>query len=259
MKIFAVGDVVGTSGLECLREKLPKLKKENGIDLCIVNGENSSDGNGITPASAEHIFVSGADVITTGNHAYRRREMYDCFDDNEFILRPANYSENNPGHGACVVDMGRCSVCVINLMGNMYMADPLDNPFYTIDRLLEQYGNQGKNRIVLVDFHAEATSEKRAMAFYLDGRVSALFGTHTHVQTADQCVLKNGTGYITDLGMVGTVDSVLGVKPEIVIDKFKYNMPARFDFVRGEAKLCGCIFEIDETTGKAVSAERISL
>ena len=256
MRILAVGDVVGTSGLECLRAKLPILKKENKIDLCVVNGENSSDGNGITPSSAEHIFVSGADVITTGNHAYRRKEMYEYFDDNEFVIRPANYSENNPGRGVCVVDMGRCSVCVINLMGNMYMADSLDNPFHTIDRLLDEYS---ENRIILVDFHAETTSEKRAMAFYLDGRVSALFGTHTHVQTADECVLKNGTGYITDLGMVGTIDSVLGVKPQIIIDKFKYNMPARFDFFKGPASLCGCIFEIDDRTGKTISVERICI
>ncbi len=256
MRILAVGDVVGTSGLECLRAKLPMLKKENKIDLCVVNGENSSDGNGITPSSAEHIFVSGADVITTGNHAYRRKEMYEYFDDNEFVIRPANYSENNPGRGVCVVDMGRCSVCVINLMGNMYMADSLDNPFHTIDRLLDEYS---ENRIILVDFHAETTSEKRAMAFYLDGRVSALFGTHTHVQTADECVLKNGTGYITDLGMVGTIDSVLGVKPQIIIDKFKYNMPARFDFFKGPASLCGCIFEIDDRTGKTISVERICI
>lgn len=256
MRILAVGDVVGTSGLECLRAKLPILKKENKIDLCVVNGENSSDGNGITPSSAEHIFVSGADVITTGNHAYRRKEMYEYFDDNEFVIRPANYSENNPGRGVCVVDMGRCSVCVINLMGNMYMADSLDNPFHAIDRLLDEYS---ENRIILVDFHAETTSEKRAMAFYLDGRVSALFGTHTHVQTADECILKNGTGYITDLGMVGTIDSVLGVKPQIIIDKFKYNMPARFDFFKGPASLCGCIFEIDDRTGKTISVERICI
>ncbi len=254
MRILAVGDVVGTSGLEFLRAKLPQIKKENKIDLCIVNGENSSDGNGITPASAEHIFVSGADIITTGNHAYRRKEMYSYFDDNEFVLRPANFSKNNPGHGVCVVDMGRATVCVINLMGNMYMADSLDNPFHTIDKLLDEYSD---NRIILVDFHAEATSEKRAMGFYLDGRVSALFGTHTHVQTADQCILRNGTGYITDLGMVGTIDSVLGVKPEIVIDKFKYNMPARFDFIKGSSCLCGCIFEVDDKTGKTISVERV--
>lgn len=256
MRILAVGDVVGTAGLEFLRAKLPVLKKENKIDFCVVNGENSSDGNGITPSSAEHIFVSGADVITTGNHAYRRKEMYEYFDDNEFVIRPANYSQSNPGRGVCVVDMGRCSVCVINLMGNMFMADSLDNPFHTIDRLLEEFS---ENRIVLVDFHAETTSEKRAMAFYLDGRVSALFGTHTHVQTADECILKNGTGYITDLGMVGAIDSVLGVKPEIIIDKFKYNMPARFDFVRGSASLSGCLFEVDDKTGKTISVERISI
>ncbi len=256
MRILAVGDVVGTCGLECLREKLPELKKDKKIDLCIVNGENSSDGNGITPASSEHIFVSGADVITTGNHAYRRKEMYDFFDDNEFVIRPANYSKNNPGHGVCVVDMGRVSVVVVNLMGNIYMGDTLDNPFDVIDKILEKHS---ANRIIVVDFHAEATSEKRAMGFYLNGKVSAVFGTHTHVQTADEQILSNGTGYITDLGMTGAVDSVLGVKPEIIIEKLKYNMPARFDFGRGQAALSGCIFDIDDKTGKTIGVERVFL
>ena len=227
MKILAVGDVVGSAGLEYLREKLPNFKRENSIDLCIVNGENSSDGNGITPKSAESIFTSGADVITTGNHVYRRKEMYDYLDENEFIIRPANYSDNNPGRGSCVVDKGRVMVSVINIMGNMFMSESLENPFITMDKVLEEHKD---SKIILVDFHAETTSEKRSMGFYLDGRVSAVYGTHTHVQTADEQILKNGTGYITDLGMVGTTDSVLGVRKDIVIDKFKYNMPARFDF-----------------------------
>lgn len=255
MRILAIGDVVGTTGLEFLRRTLPKLKADNKIELCIVNGENSADGNGITPTSAEHIMASGADVITTGNHAYRRREMYDEFENKEFILRPLNHSAHNPGHGYCKVDKGRATVGVINLMGTMYM-DPIDNPFNRIDSVLSELSDC---RIIIVDFHAEATSEKRAMGLYLDGRVSAVFGTHTHVPTADEQVLPGGTGYITDLGMVGTEQSVLGVAPEIVIDKFKYSMPARFDFIRGKAFLCGCIFDVDEKTGKTVSVERIMI
>jgi len=256
MKILAIGDVVGTCGLEALRRALPQFKRDNGIDFCIVNGENSADGNGITPTSAEHIFTSGADVITTGNHAYRRKEMYQCFEDSMSILRPVNFNDNNPGRGYTIVDLGRTQIAVVNLMGTMYM-DPLDNPFLKMDELLKNELADIKN--IIVDFHAEATSEKRALGFYLDGRVTVVFGTHTHVQTSDNQILPNGTGYITDVGMTGPLQSVLGVEPQIVIDKFKYNMPARFDFVRGEAIVSGCIFEIDEKTGKTVSTERVDL
>ena len=255
MRILAIGDVVGTSGLEFLRSVLPKFKRDNHIDICIVNGENSADGNGITPASCAHIFTSGADAITTGNHAYRRKEMYDFFDENSFVIRPANFSERNPGSGYCVLDKGRVKVGIINIMGIIYM-DPLKNPFDVIDEVLE---NLSDCRIKIVDFHAEATSEKRAMGFYLDGRVSAVVGTHTHVQTADEQILPNGTGYITDLGMVGAMNTVLGVKPDIVIDKLKYNMPARFDFARGESSLGGCMFDIDEKTGKTMAVSRVMI
>ncbi|MDD6807097.1 MAG: TIGR00282 family metallophosphoesterase [Oscillospiraceae bacterium] len=256
MKILAIGDIVGTCGLDALRLALSKYKRDNGIDFCIVNGENSADGNGITPTSADHIFTSGADVITTGNHAYRRKEMYRCFEDNEFILRPCNFNGNNPGHGFVVVDMGKTQVAVVNLMGTMYM-DPLENPFLKMDNLLKKELSGVKN--IIVDFHAEATSEKRALGFYLDGRVTAIFGTHTHVQTSDEQILPNGTGYITDVGMTGALQSVLGVDPQIVIDKFKYNMPARFDFIRGDAIMSGCIFEIDENTGLTTGVSRVCL
>lgn len=253
MRILMVGDVVGTSGLEFLRRTLPKLKKDENIDVCIVNGENSADGNGITAVSAEHIFTSGADVVTTGNHAYRRREAYSYFDDTECLLRPANFSDNNPGHGVVVLDKGRVQVGVVNLMGTMYL-DPLENPFEKIDAILKDLQNC---KVILVDFHAEATSEKKAMGFYLDGRVSAIAGTHTHVQTSDEQVLPNGTGYITDLGMTGPIDSVLGVVPEIVIEKFRYNMPARFDWKQGRSELDACIFDVDEKTGKCENVRRI--
>ena len=257
MKVRCIGDVVGTTGIEFLRRVLPTFKKDNGVDVCIVNGENSSDGNGITPVSAGHIFTSGADVITTGNHAYRRKEMYAYYEENEFIVRPANFSDNNPGKGYCILDKGRVQVGIINLMGTMYM-DPLGNPFEAADKLLK-IPELSDCRIKIVDFHAEATSEKRAMGFYLDGRVSAVFGTHTHVQTADEQILPNGTGYITDLGMTGTVQSVLGVDSKIVIDKFRYNMPTRFDFIRGSAYLCGALLEIDEKSGKALSVSRVMI
>ena len=255
MNILMVGDVVGTSGLDFLRRKLPGLKRELAVDVCIVNGENSADGNGITVVSAESIFTSGADVVTTGNHAFRRREVYHYFDDTECLLRPANFSPSVPGHGVCVLDKGRVKVGVINLMGTMYL-DPIDNPFLCADELLSSLSDC---KIILVDFHAEATSEKKAMGFYLDGRVSAVAGTHTHVQTADESILTGGTGYITDLGMTGPLESVLGVVPSIVIDKFKYNMPARFDWKQGKSELDACLFEIDDSTGKCLSVKRIRI
>ena len=248
-----VGDVVGTSGLEALRKHLPKLKAENGVDVCIVNGENSADGNGITAVSAESIFASGADVITTGNHAFRRREAYSYFDDTECLLRPANFSDHNPGHGYCILDKGKVRVGIINLIGTMYM-DSFDNPFDVVDKILPELSDC---KIILVDFHAETTSEKRAMGIYLDGRVSAVVGTHTHVPTADEMILPAGTGYVTDLGMVGPLDSILGVEPDIVIEKFKYNMPARFDWKRGSCELDAVLFDIDDSTGRATSVRRI--
>lgn len=256
MKVLAIGDVVGKNGVHFLEKELPKLKREQEIDVCIVNGENAADGNGITPTSAKELFACGADVITTGNHAYRRQEMYDLFDENDFLLRPANFTDACPGHGVCKVDKGRFFVGVINLMGTTYM-DALNNPFLEVDSLLETLSDC---RFILVDFHAEATSEKRAMGFYLDGKVSAVFGTHTHVQTADEQVLPQGTGYITDLGMTGPVQSVLGVKPDIIIRKFKTQMPARFDYAKeGPNMICGCIFTLDDTTGACTKAERVWL
>ncbi len=256
MNILAIGDVVGKDGVTFLAEHLPSLKRDNAIDVCIINGENAADGNGITPTAAADLFALGADVVTTGNHAFRRRELYDVYDENEFLLRPANFTAACPGHGYCRVDKGRVQVGVVNLMGTTYM-EPLDNPFNMVDAILEELSD---SRIILVDFHAEATSEKRAMGFYLDGKVSAVFGTHTHVQTADEQVLPKGTGYITDLGMTGTVQSVLGVQPDIIIEKFKTNMPARFDYAKNSENMVnGCIFTVDEKTGQCTGVKRILL
>lgn len=256
MNILCIGDVVGSNGCKFLRAHLPQLKRLKRIDLVVANGENSADGNGITPASADYLFTSGVDVITTGNHSFRRRESYSFYEDTETLLRPANYPEGTtPGHGMCMVDMGRLQVCVINLMGTVYL-ESLACPFETADRLLKQAKDA---RIILVDFHAEATGEKRALGYYLDGRVSALFGTHTHVPTADECILPKGTGYQTDVGMTGTIESVLGVKPELAIEKMKTKMPVRFDLAAGESKMDCILFEIDEKSGKTISVERIQI
>ena len=255
MRILCIGDVVGKIGCEFLRQKLPTLKRVKGIDLVICNGENSADGNGITPVSADHLFDSGVDVITLGNHSFRRKEAYDYLDTKPYIIRPANFpSGTTPGEGSCVVDMGRVRVKVINLMGTMFMDNTLTSPFDVVDSLLDD-----DCKITIVDFHAETTSEKLAMGYYLDGKVSALFGTHTHVQTSDSRVLENGTGYITDVGMTGPQNSVLGVKPEIVIEKFRTRMPVRFDLKTDKCKLECVIFDIDDKTGKTISAESLRI
>ncbi|MDR0314391.1 MAG: TIGR00282 family metallophosphoesterase [Oscillospiraceae bacterium] len=257
MNILAIGDVVGSAGCEHVRRHLAPLKKLKGIDICIVNGENSSDGNGITPVSAQNLLDSGADVITTGNHVYKRREIYEYLDGPSSVIRPANYVENNPGQGYYIVDKGSVRAAVINLAGTMHM-EPVQNPFYCVDKLLEK-DDIRDCKIKIVDFHAETTSEKRAMGFYLAGRVSAVFGTHTHVQTADEQIIKDSTGYITDIGMTGPIQSVLGVKSHIIIEKLKTNMPARFENEKGDCFMCGCIFEIDNGTGHTLSVERIDI
>lgn len=254
MNILAIGDVVSSIGCEYLRKKLPSLKKMYGVDFCIVNGENSAAGNGITPQSADFLFDSGADLITTGNHVFRRREIYDRLDTDRNIIRPANFYAGNPGKGYAIADMGSVKIGVINLAGNAFMEGA--NPFTAADEVLKKLDDC---RIILCDFHAEATGEKRALGFYLDGRVSAVFGTHTHVQTADEQILPNGTGYITDLGMVGTINSVLGVSPEAIITKLKTGMPTRFDNNEGECMLNACLFEIDKQSGKTTAVQRINI
>ena len=256
MRILCIGDVVGGVGCRFLRAKLPALKRVKGVDLTVCNGENSADGNGLTPASAKFLFDSGVDAVTLGNHAFRRREAYEYMDANPVVARPANYPDGTtPGSGMIQIDMGRRIVTVINLMGSMFLDSGLESPFDTIDRLL----GQTDSRIILVDFHAEATSEKRAMAYYLDGRVSAVFGTHTHVQTSDAQVLPKGTGYITDAGMTGTVHSVLGVRTDIIISKFKTRLPVRFDLADGDCKLECVLFDIDDNSGRCKSAEALRI
>ncbi len=254
MNILFLGDVVSESGCSFVRKRLPAFKRIYGIDLCLANAENSAKGNGVTPASAQDLFSSGVDALTLGNHAFRRREVFGFLDENEAVVRPFNFPKGAPGRGVCVLDLGRVRVAVVNLMGTMYL-DALDNPFTAVEDALRQTGDA---KIVLVDFHAEATSEKRAMGFFLDGRVSALCGTHTHVQTSDAQVLPGGTGYITDLGMCGVKDSILGVKKEPVLEKFRTLLPVRFDTAEnGDCTLEGCVFDIDETTGRCRSAESV--
>ena len=256
VRILAIGDVVSSQGCDKLKKSLPRLKKEKNIDAVIVNGENSAVGNGTTPFSAESIFTSGADVITGGNHTYKRREFYETLDNSLSIIRPANYNDDCPGRGVMILDKGFVRIGVVNVMGSAFM-DAVGNPLECVDRALAELDETVKVRVV--DFHAEATSEKRAMGFYLDGRVSAVFGTHTHVQTSDAQILPKGTGYITDAGMTGPKDSVLGVKPEIIIERMKSNMPARFETADGECVMQGVIFEIEICSGRCLSVETVNV
>ncbi len=256
MRVLCVGDVCGSIGCEFVGKILPRIKREENIDFIIVNGENSADGNGITPQSAAMLFSCGADVITGGNHTMRRREIHEQLDSNPYLLRPQNITADY-GSGYCLVDLGRTQAAVINLSGQIYLeATGATNPFEAADELIERARSEGAG-LIFVDFHAEATSEKKALGFYLDGRVSAVFGTHTHVQTSDAAVLENLTGYITDLGMTGPINSVLGVKKEIIIDRLKNKGQQKFEMADGRCALEGCIFEVDIKTGKTVDAKTV--
>lgn len=252
MNIIFIGDVVGQKSCTNLREKLPKLKKQYDAKLVIVNGENSADGNGITPVTAKYLLDSGVDVVTTGNHCFRRKEMDAFYEESDIVLRPANYPDEVVGKGFTVLDFGSYSVAVINLLGTVYMQN-LENPFYCVDRILEKISS----KTIIVDFHAEATSEKRAMGHYLAGRVSAVLGTHTHVQTADEEILGGHTGYITDVGMTGVIDSVLGIRKDIIINNMLTGYPQRYEYAQGEQIICGVVMEINERTGVCSSIERI--
>lgn len=254
MRILAIGDIVSKQGCDYLRQILPKLKREYQADIVIANGENSAIGNGILPQTARFIFDSGVDVITLGNHSLRRPEICDFLDENDFIIRPANYHKSAPGKGITFLDKGSVIVAVINLQGAVYL-DNIQNPFEAIDEQIEIAKNEGA-KIIIIDFHAEASSEKRGMGFYVDGRVSAIVGTHTHVQTSDEQILPNGTGYITDLGMTGPYFSVLGVAPDKAIQKMKTNLPVKFTNEDGPCTIEGCFIDIDNKTGKTISIER---
>lgn len=256
MNILAIGDVVGSIGCRFLRSHLPALKKTYHIDVVIANGENSADGNGITPVAAQYLYQSGVDIITGGNHSFRRREVYSVMMKTTPYYAPHNYPPDSaPGKGVCIYDMGRIQLAVINLIGTMYM-ESMPCPFRCVDTLLRE-GNLP--RIILVDLHAEATSEKRAMGFYLDGRVSAVFGTHTHVPTADEQILPGGTGYVTDLGMTGVIQSVLGVKPEIIIQKMRTHMPARFDLADGDCQMWACCLPLTKKPACCTAVQRLSI
>lgn len=240
MIVLFFADVVGRPGRELLVKKLPALRERFQADAVIANGENLTDGTGLKPDHASLLLKAGVDVITTGNHVWRQREIYRYLDEQPRVIRPFNFLEANPGRGLVVIDTPAGRLAVINLLGDLYLF-PAHSPFEAIGRALEQL--EGVRNIV-VDFHAEATSEKVAMGWYLDGRVSAVIGTHTHIRTADPRVLPGGTAYITDAGMCGARDSVIGVKKELVIERLVTQLPVRFEVAEGDVWLEGVVLEI---------------
>ncbi len=252
-----LGDVVSTAGVDYLLVggKLRKFIAENKISLTVANGENSAEGNGISPTSANGIFSAGADVITGGNHTFRKKTIYTMLDDNSCLLRPANYPDTCAGDGYVTVDVFGFRILVVNLLGQVYMDSVASSPFLKIDRILES--EAGRYDAAIVDIHAEATSEKLALARYLDGRASVVAGTHTHIPTADACVLPGGTGYITDLGMCGSFNGVLGVKTECILHKFRSPVPVTFEAAEGNVSAHGAVFTVELPSGKCISAERV--
>lgn len=251
MKVLAIGDVCGLPGVDFLCAELPALRRELGADLTVVNGENAT-GRGISPELADSIFYADADVITLGNHAFHNRKIFDYLDERAHIIRPGNLPSQLPGVGHTVLECGGRRVCVANLMGRLNMDFRLSDPFAAADRLLREQDAD----VYIFDFHAEATSEKNAFGYFLAGRASAVFGTHTHVQTADERVLRGYTGYITDLGMTGGADSVIGVIPEHSVEYFRGAQTLRFESSESDLCICGALFELD-ARGACLSVTRI--
>ena len=253
-KVLAVGDVVGNPGLDRICRSLRKLKRETGADFVIVNGENAAVV-GMTPRQGEEILDAGADVITMGNHTFGKRELVDYLDDCPQVIRPANYAPQTPGRGYGIFDTKAGPVAVVDLIGRCNMDYGPDNPFLMAEKILKNLDT----KLILVEIHAEATSEKLAMGYMLDGRVSAVWGTHTHVPTADAQVLPKGTGFVTDLGMTGPKHSILGIRPELSIAKFRGDLTSRYQWAEGATKMEAVLFTIDGATGGCIKAERVDI
>lgn len=255
MKLLFVGDIVGACGREVFYRQLPQLRQEHSIDMVIVNGENTAHGKGITLNISEELFEAGVDVVTMGNHVWDNKDIYQILDYNPRVIRPANLPAQAPGRGSVVCEVGGVKVGVMNLLGQVFM-DPCDNPFAAAERELALLNEQ--TNIVFVDLHAEATSEKMAMGWFLDGRVSAVVGTHTHIQTADEKILPKGTAYLTDAGMTGAYYSVLGTDRKVIVDRFVTKLPQKSVIADGAAQLNGVVLDIDEASGKSRSITRLS-
>jgi metallophosphoesterase (TIGR00282 family) len=258
MRLLFVGDIVARSGRDILRRGLKAIVRIHDVDMVIVNGENAAGGAGLTREITEELFKAGVDVITSGNHIWDKREVLEFIDKMPRLLRPANYPAGNPGAGSCVwTSTDGVAVGVINVMGRVFMA-PLDDPFVAVAHHIERLREAGAT-IILVDFHAEASSEKVAMGWHLDGRVTAVLGTHTHVQTADERILPNGTAYLTDVGMTGPHDGVIGMDRDGVIARFLTGLPSRFEAATGDPRLHAVLITAEPSTGRATAIERLSL
>lgn len=255
MKVLFIGDIIGRAGRRAVKELTPKLVVEHSIDLVIANGENAAGGFGINPKCAGELYDSGVDLITTGNHIWDKREIIPFLEADNPIIRPGNYPPGSPGGGRYLLETaGGEKLTVINASGRVFM-DSLDCPFRFLDGEIDKAKKDSS--AILVDFHAEATSEKNAMGKYLDGRISAIVGTHTHVQTADEKIMPRGAGYITDVGMTGATDSVIGMKAESPIEKFLTGMPRSFEPAKSDIELQGVVIHIDSASGKCISIERV--
>lgn len=254
MNLLIIGDICGEPGRAMAKKQIPRLRHEHRIDVVIANGENSAGGVGITKKVFDELMGFGVDIITSGNHIWDKKDIYQFIDDADHLIRPANYPPGAPGKGCCVYPYGEKKIGVINLSGRSFMP-PMDCPFRKADEILSKI--QDTCDVIVLDFHAETTSEKMAMGWYLDGRVSCVVGTHTHVQTADERILPKGTAYITDLGMVGPWNSVLGVEKDLIIKKFMTGLPVRFNIAAGPNVFCGIVVSIDEETNRAVEIKRI--
>ncbi|HME62445.1 MAG TPA: TIGR00282 family metallophosphoesterase [Candidatus Binatia bacterium] len=257
MRVLILGDVMGRPARRVVRDLVPSLIQKEEIDLVVANAENSAGGMGVDIKSAKELLSAGVQVLTSGNHIWKKKEIYPFLDEQESLIRPANFPSGAPGKGWCVWQHNGLRALVINVQGRVFMPNHVDDPFRCVDEILKQQGSQ--SRVVIVDMHAEATSEKYAMGWYLDGRVSLVFGTHTHVQTADERILPAGTAYITDVGMCGPFDSVIGMEKETVIRGFITQLPRQFEVAQDNVVLQGIIADIDEDNGKAKAIRRLRI
>jgi metallophosphoesterase (TIGR00282 family) len=255
LKVLFIGDIVGNPGRRLIKKKLEDLKNKLNFDACIVNGENAANGNGITYYIANELYNAGVDAITLGNHTWSKKEVMNFLDLDKRIIRPANYPKGLPGQGSTVISINNKKIAIINLMGRVFM-DNVDCPFRSAEREIE-YVKDFTNTVI-VDFHAEATSEKNALKWFLNGKVSLVVGTHTHVQTADERILNQGTAYITDVGMTGPSDGVIGIDKNIIIQKFLTLLPARYEVAKGKVQLNAVLVDIEDNTGKSISIKRIN-
>ncbi len=256
MKLLAIGDIVGRCGRDALSFWLPDYIRDNDIDFVVANGENAAHGKGINEKAAYTLFDSGVDVITMGNHTFGNRDIFSLLSYESRIIRPANMPKGTPGHGYHIFEKNQCRIGVINVLGRVYM-EPMDCPFAACEDIIKTIQNSCD--VIIVDMHAEATSEKIALGWYLDGKATVVFGTHTHVQTADERISKKGTAYLSDLGMTGPVYSVLGMERQTVIQRFVTKLPSKFELADGAAQINGAVFQIDDVTHKVTAVERVNI